>query len=181
METKDCVNAIVNAYPNMGNKWKRRAKYQVVHDSDWCTPVWMREFTTADAPDHTAFVWSDDSKIIDVRVLTPRNDIKNLFVREVTNYGVHIYFTEQSDESVDRIAPLVKCEDDYEPLDFENYEVIGLTNNTVTLNHGGDWQEPMMVTYRYMSDGNLYHIHSSIACADFGSTKFDDSEVLEKE
>lgn len=47
--------------------------------------------------------------------------------------------------------------DEPEEVDFENYEILEVTPNTITISAGGDWQNPETFTAEYR-DGKMYVI-----------------------
>ena len=165
VRTKDCVEAII-AFTGEKKNWKRVAKYrgddvreyENFGDSieDRNKTFWIREFINEKDPDTIAFVWSVEDKVIEVRVLQKGGDPKDLFK---DHYG-SLYLKEDGDHIA--TTPMVKEDELWERQDFENHDVVRFDGNIVVIRHGGDWQEPLQVDYRLMSDGKLYHIHNSI-------------------
>jgi hypothetical protein len=150
VQTADCVAAILAA----GHKaaWKRSAKYRTEDPRelcpDWGRDCWLREFVNK-TDNRIAFVWAFEDQILEVRVLTPAANARSAVT---TKDGRKELVASPA------TVPMVKGGDGgWEEQDFENFEITFVEPGVVVVIHGGDWQEPMDVEYRMMSDGNLYY------------------------
>jgi hypothetical protein len=159
--TKDCVDYL--GEQGFLGKWKRSAKYYskftFIEEKSMDELTIMREFTCVDYPNKIAFVIATKDRIISAKVLEPKGNVSELFETDEYRRIKDNPITECRLCS-DWIVPMIKVDEedgDYEKQDFENYEIESMTDTTVTLSHGGDWQEPLTVEYRYMSDGCLYY------------------------
>lgn len=167
--TRDCVDQIIKKYPKFGKNWKRSAKYRTDPtdilrykkiDYDEYKNFYIREFINKDHIEQICFVVSSPTKIYHVECLQQNNNVKLLFqkyleIKEDENSE------EDSRDLIKVIAPCIKSTgfwDDggWEALNMENYKLKEIRDSEVDIWHGGDWQEPKTVTYRYMNDGLLY-------------------------
>lgn len=178
INTRTCVEEIIKTLPS--KLWKRKSKRRAPM-MPWSLSVkepafsdlsngmlWLREFVSVDHPGMTAFVWANQEKIIHLKFLTELKEAKSKFYQR-KDLGKPYFWCiddEFDDKTPEFCTPVVILsadmsgdeEDVFERLDMENYEVLKFHSDgcRVDMEHGGDWQEPMRVTYRLMSDGNFY-------------------------
>lgn len=155
IKTKDCLDAI--AALGLSLLWKRAAKYRVEDPRPLCAdwgqkPCWIREFVNgwgSQTDKRIVFVWAFEDAIVQTRVLTPATGAEKTVASKNGYREFVVYPT---------TAPMVKDgSGGWEEQDFENTEITFVEPSVVVAIHGGDWQEPMDVEYRMMSDGNLYY------------------------
>jgi len=193
IRTEDCVAAII-AKTGTKAPWKRTAKYRAnlpwnnysgmyrknqVPDIDGV--CYCREFVNKKDPNKIAFVWAVEDKVIEIRILEPKANCKNLYTSlseadyKTSNYD-DLYKDEYDFCNDLETAPFIKLPEDnweelegddaYEEQDFENWEVDSITDTEITMHHGGDWQECLTVTYRLMSDDKFYYDPKSVKVTD---------------
>lgn len=119
--------------------WKRQSKFKA-YDKLNRDFIVLRKFTS-NLCDSIVFVKEFDSNyLIDIVKLA-----------NIPNYDF---------EGIDKLISVTKVVKDteggYEDLDFENYEVDVLNNNTLNIWHGGDWQDPLECIYKYYDNGYFY-------------------------
>lgn len=159
LTTADCVKAI-NEHDEKGD-WKRVSKNRVMHDKcdDFC---YLREFASQPSDEvpklRTAYIWTTEDEILEIRVLTQNMDIKSALDAE-ENWEI-------LEEEVEiGSIPICKCDGSWESLDTENLEVEDFDDKRyakVTLFLGGDWQKPIRADFVLMSDNRLYCVFPSI-------------------
>jgi hypothetical protein len=65
----------------------------------------------------------------------------------------------------------------HEDVDFENCELLGLTENSITIFAGGDWQEPLVFTM-VMKDGELVYEGGAVKASSGNHPEMSDEKML---
>ena len=60
------------------------------------------------------------------------------------------------------LPKIVEDGEDVEDLDFENFELMDITDSSMTIWAGGDWQEPLEFTAIHSADGKLHYTGGAI-------------------
>ena len=181
IESEDCTKALANEAKTKGilgqagkpKEWVRRSKYigavnPLDRFNDWqAGEVTMREFSLRGNDDCIGLVWSTKTDILQTKILNISKGFIKLFksvAEECGNPGSGDWRNNPSNLPFAVVPPYKidkansSQDEDYEELDFENWDWYDIDDSGAVMFAGGDWQEPMDFAVWLMDDGQLYYL-----------------------